>query len=222
MPSESPRQARHGAHLINRPSDPQLEADTDRIVTIPNIMSVVRLLCIPLFLYLLFGRDNLAGAAWLMGGLGGTDWIDGYIARRFNQVSNLGKVLDPTADRLMFIVGLIGIIVYGVSPLWIFWLILIRETAFGAVVAAATAFGMKRFDVTWWGKMATFLLMFAIPGLLLGQSDFRYKLPFQIGGWACAVPGLLISYWTAFTYIPVIRTNLREGRAERAAKSSSS
>ena len=222
MPSESPRQARHGAHLINRPSDPQLEADTDRIVTIPNIMSVVRLLCIPLFLYLLFGRDNLAGAAWLMGGLGGTDWIDGYIARRFNQVSNLGKVLNPTADRLMFIVGLIGIIIYGVSPLWIFWLILIRETAFGAVVAAATAFGMKRFDVTWWGKMATFLLMFAIPGLLLGQSDFRYKLPFQIGGWACAVPGLLISYWTAFTYIPVIRTNLREGRAERAAKSSSS
>ena len=179
-------------------------------------MSVVRLLCIPLFLYLLFGRDNVAGAAWLMGGLGGTDWIDGYIARRFNQVSNLGKVLDPTADRLMFIVGLVGIIVYGVSPLWFFWLVLVRETLFGAIVALATAFGMKRFDVTWWGKMATFLLMLALPGLLLGQSDFRYKLPFQITGWLCAIPGLIISYWTAFAYIPVIRANLRDGRADRA------
>lgn len=179
-------------------------------------MSLIRLLCIPLFLYLMFGRDDLANAAWLMGGLGATDWIDGYIARRFNQVSNIGKLLDPIADRLMFIVGLIGIIAYGVSPLWVFWLVLIREAAFGGAVALATIFGMKPFDVTWWGKLATFLLMFALPGLLLGQSDFRYKLPFQIGGWACAIPGLLISYWTAITYVPVIRVNLRDGRAQRA------
>ncbi|CAB4877780.1 unannotated protein [freshwater metagenome] len=75
---------------------------------------------------------------------------------------------------------------------------------------------MKRFDVTWWGKMATFLLMFALPGLLLGQSDFRFKLPFQIGGWLLGLPGLAISYWTAITYIPVIRRNLTEGRRERA------
>ena len=218
MPSEKPRSTRQGAHLINRPSDPQLEADTDRIVTIPNVMSLIRLLCIPLFLYLLFGRDNLAGAAWLMGGLGATDWVDGYIARRFNQVSKLGKVLDPTADRLMFIVGLIGIIVYGVSPLWFFWLVLIRETVFGGTVVVATAFGMKPFDVTWWGKMATFLLMLALPGLMLGQSDFRFKLPFQIGGWMAGIPGLIISYWIAITYVPVIRKNLREGRAERALK----
>ncbi len=192
--------------------------NTDRIVTIPNIMSIVRLLCIPLFLYLLFGRDNYAGAAWLIGILGATDWIDGYIARRFNQVSSLGKILDPTADRLLFIVALIGMIVAGISPLWFFWLVLIRESVFGGVVAIATLFGMKPFDVTWWGKMATFLLMFALPGLLLGQSDFRFKLPFQIGGWLLGIPGLIISYWTAITYIPVIRKNLRDGRAERAAR----
>ena len=133
-------------------------------------MSLVRLLCIPLFLYLLFGRDNLAGAAWLMGGLGATDWFDGYIARRFNQVSNLGKVLDPIADRLMFIIGLIGIISYGVSPLWVFWLVLIREALFGGAVALLTAMGMKPFDVTWWGKMATFLLMFALPMKVFQES----------------------------------------------------
>ncbi|MUH50769.1 MAG: hypothetical protein F2789_06120 [Actinobacteria bacterium] len=127
--------------MINRPSDPQPEVNTDRVLTIPNIMSFARLACIPLFLYLLFGRDNRAGAAWLIGGLGATDWIDGYIARRFNQVSELGKVLDPIADRLMFIVALIGIIVSGVSPLWFFWLVLLRESLFGGVVAVATFLG---------------------------------------------------------------------------------
>ena len=66
--------------------------------------------------------------------------------------------------------------------------------------------------------VATFLLMLALPGLLLGQSDFRYRLPFQITGWLCAIPGLIISYWTAFAYIPVIRANLRDGRADRAHK----
>lgn len=217
-PPESKSDVSRGAHLINRPSDPQSVVNTDRIFTIPNIMSMIRLLCIPLFLYLLFGRDNYAGAAWLIGILGATDWIDGYIARRFNQVSSLGKILDPTADRLMFIVALIGMIIAGISPLWFFWLVLIRESVFGGVVAIATLAGMKPFDVTWWGKMATFLLMFALPGLLLGQSDFRFKLPFQIGGWLLGIPGLIISYWTAITYIPVIRKNLRDGRAERAAR----
>ena len=70
----------------------------------------------PLFLWLLFGRDNRLAAAWLLAVLGATDWVDGYIARRFNQVSTLGKVLDPTADRLLLAVGVISILVYGSVP----------------------------------------------------------------------------------------------------------
>ena len=191
---------------------------TSRILTIPNVMSLVRLCCVPLFLYLLFGRDNRAGAAWLLGGLGATDWIDGYIARHFNQVSELGKVLDPTADRLMFIVALIGMIVDRAGPVWFYVLVLVREALFGGTVLIATIAGMKRFDVTWWGKLATFLLMFALPGLLIGASDLGAHLGFEIAAWILGIPGIIISYYTAVAYIPVLRRNLREGRIERAAK----
>ncbi|MCU1397466.1 MAG: pgsA [Acidimicrobiales bacterium] len=193
-------------------------ANTDRILTIPNVMSLIRLCCIPLFLYLLFGRDNRAGAAWLLGGLGATDWIDGYIARRFNQVSELGKVLDPTADRLMFIVALIGMIVDRAGPVWFYVLVLVREALFGGTVLIATIAGMKRFDVTWLGKLATFLLMFALPGLLIGSSDLGVHRLFQVAAWILAVPGIAISYYTAIAYVPILRRNLREGRVERAAK----
>jgi cardiolipin synthase (CMP-forming) len=190
---------------------------TDRILTVPNVMSLVRLLCIPIFLYMLFGRDNRAGAAWILGGLGATDWIDGYVARRFNQVSELGKVLDPTADRLMFIVGLAALIIDHAGPAWFYWAVLAREALFGGTVLMATLAGMKRFDVTYLGKLATFLLMFAIPGLLVGSSDLGIARLFEVAGWLLAIPGLAISYWTAITYIPVLRRNLREGRSERAA-----
>jgi cardiolipin synthase len=191
-----------------------------RILTVPNAMSIVRLACIPIFLYLLFARDNRAGAAWLLGGLGATDWIDGYIARRFNQVSELGKVLDPTADRLMFIVALGALIIDDAGPAWFYWLVLVREALFGGIVFIATLAGMKRFDVTWWGKLATFILMFAIPGFLLGASDIGAARGFEVTSWIIGVPGLVISYWTAIAYVPVVRRNLRAGRSERAARAS--
>ena len=93
-----------------------IEEQPDRILTVPNLISFVRLLCIPWFLWLLFAQDNRHAAAWLLAVLGCTDWIDGYIARRWNQVSTVGKVLDPTADRLMLGVGVIAILVDGSVP----------------------------------------------------------------------------------------------------------
>ena len=188
------------------------DKNTNRIATVPNLMSLIRLACIPIFLYLLFGRDNRAGAAWLLGGLGATDWIDGFVARRFNQVSELGKVLDPTADRLLFIVGIGGMLIKHAGPGWFLWLVVAREFLFGATVLIATLAGMKRFDVAWWGKVATFLLMFAVPGFLIGASDLRFHGAFEVASWLIGIPGLAISYYTAITYIPLVRTNLREGR----------
>ncbi|MEO5723867.1 MAG: CDP-alcohol phosphatidyltransferase family protein [Ilumatobacteraceae bacterium] len=186
---------------------------SDRYLTVPNLFTLVRLCCIPLFLYVLFGRDNQAGAAWLLGGLGATDWVDGWLARRFHQTSEFGKVFDPTADRLLFIVGLAGIIIKGAAPLWFAWAVVAREVAVGGTVAVATlAFRMKRFDVTWWGKAGTFLLMFAVPGFMLGSSDISAHRGFQVASWIIGIPGLLISYYTAFTYIPKIRDNVRAGR----------
>ena len=184
-----------------------------KYLTAPNAFTLLRLCCIPLFLYLLFGRDNRAGAAWLLGILGATDWVDGWLARRFNQISEFGKIFDPTADRLLFIVGIGGIIVDGSAPLWFCWAVVAREVLFGGTVAIATvAFRMQRFDVTWWGKTATFLLMFAFPGFMLGNTDFFAHQAFGVAAWIVGIPGLILSYYTAVTYIPTIRASLSGGR----------
>jgi cardiolipin synthase len=173
-------------------------------------VTVVRLCCIPVFLWLLLARHERQAAAWLLGGLGATDWVDGYLARRFDQVSEFGKILDPTADRLLFIGGIAGIIIDGSAPLWFCWLVVVREVLLGGTIAALTLFrGMKRFDVTWWGKTATFMLMFAFPGFLLGASDFRWARWFEIAGWIAGIPGLILSYYVAIAYIPTIAAHLR-------------
>jgi cardiolipin synthase len=187
--------------------------ETERVINVPNAFTLARLLCLPVFLYLLFGRDNRAGAAWLLGGLGATDWVDGYLARRLGQVSEFGKKFDPTVDRLLFIVATIGIIVDGAAPLWFCWLVVAREVVVGATMAVATlAFNMQRFDVSWWGKLATFLLMFAVPGFMLGASDFPGNSGFQVASWILGIPGLIISYVTAIAYVPKIRAGIAAGR----------
>jgi cardiolipin synthase len=186
---------------------------TNRYLTAPNAFTLLRLFCIPLFLYVLFGRDNRAGAAFLLGGLGATDWVDGWLARRFDQTSEFGKVFDPTVDRLLFIVGIGGIIVDGSAPLWFCWAVIAREVLVGGTVAVATLFfGMERFDVTWWGKTATFLLMFAVPGFMLGNTDFPAHTLFGAAAWVLGIPGLALSYYTAVAYVPAIRAGLRAGR----------
>jgi cardiolipin synthase (CMP-forming) len=193
--------------------------DVDRrlgVWTVPNLITVVRLACIPLFLWLLFGRDDVVAAALLLGALGATDWMDGFVARRYGQVSELGKMLDPIADRLLFIVGIGGIIVAGAAPLWFAWLVVAREVLFGGTVVVLTLAGMQRFDVTFAGKAATLLLMFAMPAFMLGSSDIATSGFFQLLGWLFGIPGLILSYYTAIRYIPTLRTNLREGRARRA------
>jgi cardiolipin synthase (CMP-forming) len=194
--------------------DPQLSSH--QFLTAPNLFTLVRLCCIPVFLWLLFGRDNLAGSAWLLGGLGATDWVDGWLARRFNQVSEFGKMFDPTADRVLFIVAITGIIIKHAAPLWFCVLVIAREVVVGGTVAIATlAFGMKRFDVAWWGKTATFLLMFALPGFMLGHSDIGMHHGFEIASWILGIPGLVLSYYTAVGYVPIIRDSVRAGRSDR-------
>jgi cardiolipin synthase len=194
--------------------DPQLSAH--KFLTAPNVFTLLRLCCIPLFLYLLFGRDNRIAAAFLLGGLGATDWVDGWLARRFNQVSEFGKIFDPTADRLLFIVAITAIIIDGSAPLWFCVLVIVREVVVGGTMAIATLFfGMQRFDVTWWGKTATFLLMFAFPGFMLGASDIAGHQAFLIAAWMVGIPGLVLSYYTAFTYVPMVRESLRAGRVAR-------
>jgi cardiolipin synthase len=199
------------------PADNVAEEQLDRIVTIPNAISVVRLSCIPLFLWLLFVRDDRANAAWLLVGLGATDWIDGYIARRWNQVSTVGKVLDPTADRLLFIVGITAIIIDGSAPLWFSLAVLLREVILSVTLLVLTAMGMSRFDVSWHGKAGTFLLMGAFPSFLMSHSGEGMRQFWTAVAWLVGAPGLALSYYAAFTYIPIMRRSLAEGRAARKA-----
>ena len=202
--------------------DPAAPVDTaggsDSIWTLPNLVTLVRLLCLPLFLYLLFGRDNEAAAAWLLGGLGATDWVDGRLARHLGQVSEFGKKFDPTVDRLLFIVGAGGIMLADAAPFWFMTAVLARELVVGAAIAVATVvFGMHRFDVQWLGKLSTALLMFAIPGFLLGSSDFPGAEAFEITAWILGVPGLVLSYYTGIAYIPRIRDGVRAAREHQRA-----
>jgi cardiolipin synthase (CMP-forming) len=185
-----------------------------RILTAPNVFTLLRLCCIPLFFWMLFTRHNRAGAGWLLGGLGATDWVDGYIARRFDQVSEFGKIFDPTADRILFISTIIGIIVNRGAPIWFCVAVLVREIVFGGVVAFLTLFfKMKRFDVTWWGKTATFGMMFAIPGFLIGHSTLTFHTAFEVAAWILGIPSLLLSYWVAISYIPSIRAGVAEAKS---------
>src|SRR5437867_2580219 len=108
---------------------------TDRRVrTVPNAISVIRLLCAPLFLWLLFGAEDRVAAFVLLGVLGATDWVDGWIARRFDQGSVLGKVLDPVADRVLLLTAAVALTADGVVPTWVGVVVLVRE----ALVSAAT------------------------------------------------------------------------------------
>lgn len=183
--------------------------------TIPNVISIARLLCIPWFLYLLFAADSRVGAAWLLAALGATDWIDGWIARRFHQVSDIGKILDPTADRLMFVVGITAMIIDGSISAWYALAVLIRELAFGAGAIVLGALGARRIDVTWWGKTATFGLMITLPLFLIGHADVTGAGLWRALGWVVGIPSLLLSYYTIREYVPLARKALSDGRAAR-------
>jgi cardiolipin synthase (CMP-forming) len=194
------------------------EPGEDRILTIPNVITVARLLCIPIFLWLLFDQHKRAEAAILLSALGATDFADGYIARRFHQVSTVGKVLDPLADRILLMVGASAILVDGSVPPFIAWATLIREVLVAGAFLVLAALGARRIDVQWAGKAGTFGLMFAFPLFLVGhdQGFSLHKLA-EFLGWCCAIPALVLAWYAAITYVPIARKALRESRVDSAS-----
>jgi len=187
----------------------------DRIFTVPNLISVLRILCIPLFVWVLFGAENRSAAAILLAVLGATDWVDGWIARRFNQTSELGKILDPTADRLLLIVSIPSLIIDGSIPLWFALLALIRELLVGGATVSLALIGARRIDVLWWGKTGTFAMLFAVPSFLAGESKISISDFFAVFAYISGIPGLLISWFAAFMYIPLASETLRETRNKK-------
>jgi cardiolipin synthase len=191
------------------------EEGLDRILTVPNLITLVRLACIPFFLWLLFGRHAQTAAAILLGVLGATDWVDGYVARRFGQVSTLGKVLDPTADRLLVGTAVISVMAYGAVPLWFGIATIAREVLVSVMVVLLASLGAARIDVLWVGKAGTFGLMFAYPTFLLAYGGASWQAPFTVLAYVTGVTGLVLAWIAAGSYIAPARKALREGRAAR-------
>jgi cardiolipin synthase len=184
-----------------------------QVLTLPNLITVARLACLPVFLWLLFGKDDRAAAAALLALLGITDWVDGYLARHLGQVSELGKILDPVADRLLFLVGAGGILIDGSVPAWFAVIVLVRETLVGGATLVLAALGARRIDVTWFGKAGTFGLMIAFPLFLASHSDLSWADTAGVLAWIAGIPGLALSLYAAVLYVPIARRALREGRA---------
>jgi cardiolipin synthase (CMP-forming) len=217
-PRSAGKEDRNEDRKEDRTHDHAQDRKEDRILTIPNGITVVRLLCVPLFLWLLFGKQphDRYHAALLLGALGATDWVDGYLARHLDQVSTIGKVLDPVADRILLGVGVIAILIDGSVPLWFGLLVVAREGLVAAAALLLAAAGARRIDVQWAGKAGTFGLMVTFPLFLIGHSTAGWHSEALVLAWCCAIPSLVLAWYAAITYVPLARQALAEGRAARS------
>jgi len=188
--------------------------------TWPNLVTAVRLALLPVFVWLLFSTDHRALAAWLLASLGATDWIDGFLARRLHQVSNVGKIIDPVADRLLVMVGLLSVAAAAGVPWWFALATLAREVLVSVMTLVLAALGAARIDVLWWGKVSTFQLMVSYPLFLLTTNPHHAALvPWQHTirdvTWVVALMGLSIAWLVLAGYVrPALRA-LRAGRRGR-------
>jgi cardiolipin synthase (CMP-forming) len=190
----------------------------DRILTVPNAITLFRLLCIPVFVVLLTRPDKEGWypAALLLAVLGVTDGVDGWVARHFDQVSTVGKVLDPVADRLLLGTAAISVMVVGAIPLWVGVAALSREVLVAVGFLCVAAAGGRRMDVSWEGKAGTFGLMCAVPLFLAGAAADSWRHIAETLAWICVLPGLALGWYAAVTYVAPARKALAESRQIRS------
>ena len=190
----------------------------DRILSLPNVVTTARLVLVPVFVWLLVQphRSDWFQAAVLLAALGSTDWVDGQLARRLDQVTNLGKVLDPTADRVLLATAVIGILAVGAIPTPVAVIALAREAIVAVAAVGLALAGARRIDVTLVGKAGTFGLMCAFPLFLAGHSTIGWHHTALLLAWAAAMIGLTLGWISLAVYVPLARAALAEGRAEAA------
>ncbi|MCP9946555.1 CDP-alcohol phosphatidyltransferase family protein [Streptomyces somaliensis] len=198
----------------------ETRVQTDRVLTIPNILSMARLLGVPLFLWLVLrpelGGPNSDGWAFLVLALSGvSDYLDGKLARKWNQISSLGRILDPAADRLYILSTLIGLTWRDILPLWLTAVLLAREAMLLVMVGILRRHGYPPPQVNFLGKAATFNLMYAFPLLLLSEGDTWLASLAEVFGWAFAGWGTSLYWWAGILYVIQVR---RLVKAETAAE----
>jgi cardiolipin synthase len=185
---------------------------TDRILTLPNAISFARIALIPVFVWLIVHRETTFTGVIVFGAVVATDWVDGALARATGQVSEVGKVLDPVADRLAIGAGLIALVLRDAFPLWAALLILARDVLIliaGLVLLSARR---VRIEVRYLGKMATFALMAAIGCIAWGELGYPFAPAFLSIGWVFYAVGIVESYVAAGLYAGDLRAALANGR----------
>lgn len=192
------------------------ELSTRRFLTVPNIITVVRLSLLPVYLWLLFGKDEPVAAGWLLAVLGVTDYFDGSIARRFNQVSEFGKILDPVADRILVVTAVISTMAVHAVPIWFGVATLLREVLVSLAVLIIASLGGARIDVLWIGKCGAFGLMVSYPMFLGATGSDWLGQAFFFGAWTAGLIGLVLSWIALVSYIPPALEAFRRGRKGRA------
>jgi cardiolipin synthase (CMP-forming) len=176
--------------------------DTERVFTVPNILSFIRLAGVPLFLWLLLAREADLWAVAVLAVGGATDWLDGYLARSWHQRSRLGQVLDPMADRLYILATLVGLAIREIVPWWLVLLLAARDLVMATTIwPALRRRGFASLPVHFLGKAATFSLLYAFPLVLLGSGDGLWPSLAKVIGWACVIWGAALYWWSGLLYL---------------------
>jgi cardiolipin synthase (CMP-forming) len=202
------------------------EPAPNRLLTVPNVLSGIRLVLIPVFIYLLLVTHADAWAVAILMFSGASDWADGKIARLLNQSSRLGELLDPAVDRLYMVTTLIAFGVRGLVPWWIIAVLLARDVLLAAELPLLRTRGFTALPVLYIGKAATFALMSAFPLILLGQYDATWSRVVLACGWAFLIWGMYFYLWSFVLYavqvalvmrrLPPVRVRSRKPLASKA------
>jgi cardiolipin synthase len=195
----------------------EIPAATDRILTIPNVLSVLRLLGVPLFLWLLLGPHADGWALAVLALSGFTDWADGVLARRLNQQSDFGALLDPAADRLYILATLVGLVLRHIIAAWLAIVIVARDLILGVALLVLRRRGYAPPEVHYLGKAATFCLLYAFPLLLLGAHGGTLSDIARPIAWAFTIWGTGLYLWAGAVYLRQVVQLVRHAPIESAA-----
>jgi cardiolipin synthase (CMP-forming) len=176
-------------------------ANPDRVLTVPNAISIARLAGVPVFLWLVLGPHADWWAVGLLIAAGVSDWLDGKLARAWNQQSSLGQVLDPAADRLYIAATLAALAIREIIPWWLVAVLVLREVVLGVALLVLRHYSIGPLQVSFVGKAATLCLLYAFPLLFLGSHAGAGALAARVIGWAFAIWGTALYWWAAVLYL---------------------
>ena len=172
-----------------------------RVWTIPNLLSAARICAVPLFFWLIIGPHADGKALVVLCISGTTDWVDGFLARRLNQFSRLGELLDPLADRLYTAAALVALTMRDVLPVWVLVALLARDITMSGLLARLRTRGITGVPVNFIGKAATMQLLWAMPLLLLGAGATPLQATAHTFGWAFLLWGIAMYWRSAQLYL---------------------